>query len=368
MMPMDMGMQVAPGGVGDLLLFGYWTTQMGRDTLLAITNTDTAMAAAVHVRILEGKASAEVRDFRVCMSPGDVWTAAIKTDGAGASRLMVGNPGSGAATSCTSSAVPADGMLLGADFGYLEAYTMDAMMGGADTLAGTATIVSPSMGFASSYNATALVGFNAEDEAAAANTNYVKMALAREGGVDKEVLIGRWTASTTMIDSLTQIVLTFPGSGQPGKDMVTAHVYDEAENDNLSPRSLAMTQEVNVCTFWNRSYTNNNRVKLECNGVGELLTDAEQGWYRFVNNTVGVELDNPNLPPATRFPVIALQFSFFTGANDVLFDQSYPIQWMAEVGAGAMDAMGNSAPWYSMMYNGMMIEPGDNMMGGLPIK
>ncbi len=81
---MAMGMQVAPGGVGDLLLFGYWTTQMGRDTLLAITNTDTAMDAAVHVRILEGKASAEVRDFTVCMSAGDVWTAAIMTDGAGA--------------------------------------------------------------------------------------------------------------------------------------------------------------------------------------------------------------------------------------------------------------------------------------------
>ncbi len=32
-----------------------------------------------------------------------------------------------------------------------------------------------------------------------------------------------------------------------------------------------------------------------------------------------------------------------------LFDQSYPIQWMAEVGAGAMDAMGKSAPWHYPM-------------------
>ncbi len=95
------------------------------------------------------------------------------------------------------------------------------------------------MGFASSYNATALVGFDAMDESAAVNTaTAVKMALAREGGVDKEVLIGRWTASTTIVDTRTQIVLTFPGSGQPGADMVTAHVYDEDENDNLSPRSL----------------------------------------------------------------------------------------------------------------------------------
>ena len=85
------------------------------------------------------------------------------------------------------------------------------------------------------------------------------------------------------------------------------------------------------------------------------VTPSKAGTGSWDDNTTGVELDNPNLPPATRFPVIALQFSFFTGANDVLFDQSYPIQWMAEVGAGAMDAMGNSAPWYSMMGDGMMM-------------
>ncbi len=63
-----------------------------------------------------------------------------------------------------------------------------------------------------------------------------------------------------------------------------------------------MGQEVNICTFWNKNDTGNNRVKLECNDGAKLLTDAEGGWYRIINNTAGTELDNPNLPPATRFP------------------------------------------------------------------
>ena len=370
--PTAMGMQVGPGsGVGDLLIFAYWTSQMGRDTLLAITNTDLMNDAAVHIRIMDGVASAEVRDFTICMSAGDVWTAAIMTDGAGMSRLMVGNAGSG--TSCTNDAIPADGALLASDFGYLEAYTMNDSMsgGGADSLSGTATIVAPAMGFASSYNATALTGFDATDESAVVNT-AVRMALAREGGVDKEVLIGRWTAGSTIVDTRTQFVLTFPGSGQPGAapspDRVTAHVFDEDENDNLSPRSLLLDQEVNICTFWNKNDTGNNRVALECNDGTHLLTDAEGGWYRIINNVAGTELDNPGLPPATRFAVVGLQFSFFQGTNGI-FDQSYPIQWMAEVGAGAMNAMGQSAPWHYPMgdYDLMMIDPGDNMMGGLPL-
>ena len=382
MMPeeaMDMGMQVAPNGVGDLLLFAYWTTQMSRDTLLAITNTSN-MDRTVHIRMREGMASGDVGDFTICMSGGDVWTAAITSDGDGKSRLLIGNPASGA--SCGGGTLSGDELPLGAHtFGYLEAYTIDAMDGGADSLAGVATIVSPSEGFASSYNATALVGFDATDDAAATvnaggegtmdmmgTSNNIQMALAREGGVDKEVLIGRWTASTEIVESLTQIVLTFPGGGQPGTDPITAHVWNEEESYNTSPRTLTLGREVNVCTFWNATFTGEH-VKLECNLVEPgLLITFEGGWFRFFNNRVGGELDSVSYPPVTRFSAIGLQFSYFKGSNGD-FDQSYPIQWMAEMGAGAMDAMGNSAPWYYPMDDEMMtmkmIYPGDNMTGSV---
>ena len=360
MMPMDMGMQVAPNGVGDLLLFGYWTTQEGRGTLVALTNTGD-MTANVHVRVREGAGSQDVGDFTVCMGAGDVWTAAITADGT-TSRLMVGNGGS-----CgTTSAVPADGLIIGAASGYLEAFTIDAMDGGADSLTGTATIVSVMGGFASSYNATALVGLDAMNTAAATGGHGVKYALAREGGVDKEVLLGRWTATTAMtsaVDSLTQVVLTFPGGGQPGKDdAITAHVFNEDGGSNNSPRSLMLNQEVNVCTFWNANFTMNDRVAFECNGGNKLLVAFDQGWFRLVNNTVGAEMDNVNAMSAKRFAAIGLQFSAFMGETGS-FDQSYPIQWMAYSGAGGMGA----APWSYMMDDGeiKMIYPGDNMAGSV---
>ena len=350
----DMGMQVAPNGVGDLLLFGYWTTQMGRNTLVALTNTGSMMAN-VHVRVREGAGSQDVGDFTICMGAGDVWTAAIVPDGT-TSRLMVGNAGSCAGTS----ALPADGLIIGSASGYLEAFTI-AMDGGADSLAGTATIVSVMDGFASSYNATALVGLDAMTTSAATGGPNVQYALAREGGVDKEMLIGRWTATTTPVVSRTHVVLTFPGSGQPGKDdPITALIYNEDGQSNNSPRSLMLDQEVNVCTFWNKDDTMNNRVALDCNGGNKLLVDFEGGWFKLLNNTEGAEMDDAM--PAKRLAAIGLQFSIFVGDNGS-FDQSYPIQWMAYSGAGGMGA----APWNYMMDDGtmMMIDPGDNMKGSV---
>ena len=357
-MPMDMGMQVAPNGVGDLLLFGYWTTQEGRGTLVALTNTGNMMTD-VHVRVREGAGSQDVGDFTVCMGAGDVWTAAITSDGT-ISRLMVGSAGS-----CGTDPVPADGMIINAAAGYLEAFTIDAMDGGADSLTGTATIVSVMDGFASSYNATALVGLDGMNTSAPTSGHEVKYALAREGGVDKEVLLGRWTATTSMtsaVDSLTQVVLTFPGAGQPGKDdAITAHVFNEDGNSNNSPRSLMLNQEVNVCTFWNANFTMNDRVAFECNGGDKLLVAFDEGWFRLVNNAVGAEMDAVDSMPAKRFAAIGLQFSAFMGDSGS-FDQSYPIQWMAYSGAGGMGA----APWYYMMDGEMMmIDPGDNMTGSV---
>src|SRR5262245_18402962 len=66
--------QVTPNGLGDLLLFPYWTTE-DRTTLIAFGNGAGGQEQTfVHVRVRECVSSQDIRDFSVCLSPGDVWT------------------------------------------------------------------------------------------------------------------------------------------------------------------------------------------------------------------------------------------------------------------------------------------------------
>lgn len=65
-----------PDGLGQVLLYPYYTTQGGNDTLISVVNTSD-VAKAVKVRFLEGRNSREVRDFHLYLSPYDVWTAGI---------------------------------------------------------------------------------------------------------------------------------------------------------------------------------------------------------------------------------------------------------------------------------------------------
>ena len=63
-------------GTGQALIYPYYTVQGGYDTYINVVNT-TSRAKAVKVRLLEAKASAEVLDFNLYLSPYDVWAAAI---------------------------------------------------------------------------------------------------------------------------------------------------------------------------------------------------------------------------------------------------------------------------------------------------
>lgn len=65
-----------PDGLGQVLVYPYYSTQGGNDTLLSVVNTAT-VAKAVKVRFLEGRNSREVLDFNLYLSPFDVWTAGI---------------------------------------------------------------------------------------------------------------------------------------------------------------------------------------------------------------------------------------------------------------------------------------------------
>jgi hypothetical protein len=68
-----------PDGLGQVLIYPYYTTNGGNQTILSVVNT-TEQAKAVKVRFLEGQNSQEVLDFNLYLSAYDVWVAAIADD------------------------------------------------------------------------------------------------------------------------------------------------------------------------------------------------------------------------------------------------------------------------------------------------
>ncbi|MEJ8569023.1 hypothetical protein [Elongatibacter sediminis] len=127
-----------PDGLGQVLIYPYYTSNDGNDTLLSVVNT-TDSAKAVKVRFLEGYNSREVLDFNMYMSAWDVWVAAIVDGGsvdasqAGVPHLIIPD------TTCTVPYLYGDGIDAGLDFGLQEflpyAYTGDYEDGGPTDIA-----------------------------------------------------------------------------------------------------------------------------------------------------------------------------------------------------------------------------------------
>jgi hypothetical protein len=93
-----------PDGLGQVLLYPYYTVNKGQDTLFSVVNTDAVNGKAVKVRFLEGYNSREVLDFNLFLSPNDVWTARVSqiSDDGGAA-IFTGDK------SCTTPIIPAAG-------------------------------------------------------------------------------------------------------------------------------------------------------------------------------------------------------------------------------------------------------------------
>jgi len=91
-----------PDGLGQVLLYPYYTVNNHQNTLLSVVNT-SAIGKAVKVRFLEGYNSREVLDFNLFLSPFDVWVANVF------SLSDIGASGAGAAitTSDNSCTAPA---------------------------------------------------------------------------------------------------------------------------------------------------------------------------------------------------------------------------------------------------------------------
>ncbi|TAG06253.1 MAG: hypothetical protein EAZ43_01860 [Betaproteobacteria bacterium] len=67
---------VNDGGLGEALIYPYYTVRGGNATLMSVVNT-TNQAKVVKVRFREGKNTADVLDFNLFLSAWDVWTGAI---------------------------------------------------------------------------------------------------------------------------------------------------------------------------------------------------------------------------------------------------------------------------------------------------
>ncbi len=77
-----------PDGLGEVLLYPFYTVEGGHQTLISITNT-TNKTKAVKVRFLEAKNSWEVLDFNLYLSPWDMWVGQIIEEGADGAKLVV---------------------------------------------------------------------------------------------------------------------------------------------------------------------------------------------------------------------------------------------------------------------------------------
>ena len=92
---------VNSNGLGQYLIYPYYTVRNGTDTYISLTNT-SSFPKAVKVRFTEGKNSREVLDFNLYLSPYDMWTGALTATATGAMLITKD-------TSCTYPAIPAAG-------------------------------------------------------------------------------------------------------------------------------------------------------------------------------------------------------------------------------------------------------------------
>ena len=75
-------MNVSQLGLGQVLLFPYYTVRNGYDTLLSVTNTSASTVVA-RVRFREALNGREVAAFNVVLAAFDVWTGAATSNAAG---------------------------------------------------------------------------------------------------------------------------------------------------------------------------------------------------------------------------------------------------------------------------------------------
>jgi len=92
-------MHLNPNGVGQVLVYPYYTVNNGYATFLTITNT-TSQGKAIKVRLLEGYNGRDVQDFNLYLSPTDYWVGAVVDYGNGGAAIFTND------NSCTVPKLP----------------------------------------------------------------------------------------------------------------------------------------------------------------------------------------------------------------------------------------------------------------------
>ena len=124
LLPSAQAVNLATDGLGQALIFPYYTTRAGWNTLINITNTSDQVVV-LKVRFHEGYNSRDVFDFNVIMSPFDVWNGTV-SNGPGDIPIF-----STQDKSCTAPAIPAGGQpFQGSGANGTLAYTGLAVDGG----------------------------------------------------------------------------------------------------------------------------------------------------------------------------------------------------------------------------------------------
>lgn len=95
---------LATDGLGDVLLYPYYTARNGWNTLIHLVNTSSTSTIAVKVRFQEAQNTRDVLDFTLVLSPNDVWTGYVTNTSSGP-RLKK----SSGETTCTSPVMPDTG-------------------------------------------------------------------------------------------------------------------------------------------------------------------------------------------------------------------------------------------------------------------
>jgi hypothetical protein len=98
--PAHAAVGVAPDGVGQVLVYPYYSVNSGNNTVVSVINT-TGRAKALAVRFREARNGRIVLSFNAYLAPHDTWVGAITAPGATGPAQLTTND-----TSCTVPAIP----------------------------------------------------------------------------------------------------------------------------------------------------------------------------------------------------------------------------------------------------------------------
>lgn len=148
-----------PDGLGQVLIYPYYTVRANADgnaynSMISVVNS-TGNGKVVKVRFLEGKASQEVLDFNLFLSPQDVWVGVVGPGADASGAAVLATPD----TSCTAPIIPPAGVafknvLFSGSNADGEDATLNRTREGYAEIIEMADIVAPSPTFTATKHAT----------------------------------------------------------------------------------------------------------------------------------------------------------------------------------------------------------------------